>query len=39
MNSLLRSEKQFQKLADTVSMFLHDPTIRVWDKRSSRQKS
>lgn len=39
MESLLRSEERFQKLASTIAEFLRDPTQRAWDKRSSIQKS
>lgn len=39
MDWLLKNPEYFQKLADTVSAFVREASERMWDKRSSRQKS
>ena len=38
MDWLLSNPEYFRRLATTIADFLREPQIRVWDKRSSRQK-
>ena len=39
MDWLINNPEYFQKLADTISTFVLEASERMWDRRSSRQKS